>query len=322
MKVHFTNPQMKKTLLVSLSFILLFSCQSQESKNQLPAHEGKIQVEGGEIWYKVMGEGENTPILTLHGGPGGTHRYFYQLSPQNEDRKVILFDQLGGGRSDYHTDTTLMTVDHFVQQVKAVKDSLELEEFYLLGHSWGGALAVEYYLQYPEGIKGMILSSPLISTPRWEADADTLIRTLPEETQEIINEANETGGYNTEDYKKADAYYWSQFGLRSSKNAHPLDTVEVSGNAIIYNYMWGPSEFRCTGTLKDFDRTESLSKIEVPTLFVTGEYDEARPETVEYFSNLTPNSTFKVVEGAGHSTLHDNQEGYNLILSNFLKSIN
>ncbi|HET8861226.1 proline iminopeptidase-family hydrolase [Marivirga sp.] len=313
---------MKQVSLTYLSLILIFGCQPKESQDQLSAHEGKIEVEGGEIWYKVMGEGEGIPILTLHGGPGGTHRYFYQLSPQNEDRKVILFDQLGGGRSDYHTDTTLMTVEHFVQQVKAVKDSLALEEFYLLGHSWGGALALEYYLQYPEGIKGMILSSPLISTPRWEADADTLIKTLPKETQEIINAANESGEYNSEAYQKADAYYWSQFGLRSSKKAHPLDTVEVSGNGAIYNYMWGPSEFRCTGTLKDFDRTESLSKISVPTLFLTGEYDEARPQTVKYFSKLTPNATFEMVEGAGHSTLHDNQEGYNRILSRFLDQIN
>jgi len=314
---------MKQILLTFLSLILIIGCQSpnsNETSDQLSAHEGKIQVEGGEIWYKVMGKGDGVPILTLHGGPGGTHRYFYQLSPQNHNRKVVLFDQLGGGRSDYHTDTTLMTVDHFVQQVKAVKDSLALEEFYLLGHSWGGALAMEYYMQYPEGIKGMILSSPLISTPRWEADADTLIQTLPEDMQAIIHEANQTGEYATDDYQKADAYYWSQFGLRTSKKVNPLDTVEVSGNGVIYNYMWGPSEFRCTGTLKDFDRTASLSQIKVPTLFITGEYDEARPETVQYFSDLTPNSTFGIVEGAGHSTLHDNQEDYNRILSKFLKS--
>jgi len=265
-----------------------------------------------------MGEGEGIPILTLHGGPGGTHRYFYQLSPQTDERPIILFDQLGGGRSDYHNDTTLMTVDHFVEQVKAVKESLGLEEFYLLGHSWGGALAVEYYLNYPEGIKGLILSSPLISTPRWEADADTLIKTLPEEMQAIIENANETGNYGSEEYQKADTYYWGQFGLRTAKNDHPLDTVEVSGNGIIYNYMWGPSEFRCTGTLKDFDRTESLREISVPTLFVTGEYDEARPQTVKYFSELVSDSKFEVVQGAGHSTLHDNQEGYNKILKEFL----
>lgn len=83
--------------------------------------------------------------------------------------------------------------------------------------------------------------------------------------------------------------------------------------------MWGPSEFRCTGTLKDFDRTESMRKISVPTLFVTGEYDEARPQTVQSFSDKVPNSEFEIIEGAGHSTLNDNQEGYNKILKEFLK---
>ncbi|WMN11684.1 proline iminopeptidase-family hydrolase [Marivirga salinae] len=308
---------MRKIIYLFIPVLFLFSCSSQ-THTDLEPHEGTVEVEGGEIWYKVMGEGEGIPILTLHGGPGGTHRYFYQLSPQTDERPIILFDQLGGGRSDYHNDTTLMTVDHFVEQVKAVKESLGLEEFYLLGHSWGGSLAIEYYLNYPEGIKGLILSSPLISTPRWEADADTLIKTLPEEMQAIIENANETGNYNSEEYQKADAYYWGQFGLRTAKNDHPLDTVEATGNGIIYNYMWGPSEFRCTGTLKNFDRTESLSKISVPTLFVTGEYDEARPQTVKYFSELVPDSEFEVVKGAGHSTLHDNKEDYNRILKKFL----
>ncbi|ADR23211.1 proline iminopeptidase [Marivirga tractuosa] len=309
---------MKKIIHLIVIVLFLFSCSAQ-TQTGLEPHEGKVEVEGGEIWYKVMGEGEGIPILTLHGGPGGTHRYFYQLSPQTDKRSLILFDQLGGGRSDYHNDTTLMTVDHFVEQVKTLKDSLGLEEFYLLGHSWGGALAVEYYLKYPGGIKGMILSSPLISTPRWEADADTLIKTLPEDMQAIIKNANETGEYDSEEYQKADAYYWSRFGLRTAKNEHPLDSVEVTGNGIIYNYMWGPSEFRCTGTLKDFDRTESMRKISVPTLFVTGEYDEARPQTVQSFSDKVPNSEFEIIEGAGHSTLNDNQEGYNKILKEFLK---
>lgn len=303
-------------LFIIVLFLLSYSAQSQTG---IEAHEGRIEVKGGEIWYKVMGDGNGIPLLTLHGGPGGTHRYFYQLSTVANDRPVILFDQLGGGRSDYHSDTTLMTVDHFVEQVRAVKESLELDEFYLLGHSWGGALAIEYYLNYPEGIKGLILSSPLISTPRWEADADTLIKTLPREMQAIIENANETGNYESEEYQKADAYYWSQFGLRTAKNDHPLDTVEASGNGIIYNYMWGPSEFRCTGTLKNFDRTESLHKISVPTLFVTGEFDEARPQTVKYFSKLVPDSEFKIVEGAGHSTLHDNQKEYNDVLREFLE---
>jgi proline iminopeptidase len=309
---------MRKIFLHLITVLLACSC-SPQAENQIHSHEGKVDLEGGKIWYKVMGEGEKTPILTLHGGPGGTHRYFYQLSPQTDERSVILFDQLGGGRSEYHIDTTLMTVDHFVEQVKAVKEELDLEEFYLLGHSWGGALAVEYYLTYPEGIKGLILSSPLISTPRWEADADTLIMTLPAKMQDIIENANTTGDYVSEEYKKADAYYWSQFGLRTAKNDHPLDTIEVSGNSIIYNYMWGPSEFRCTGTLKDFDRTESLSKISVPTLFLTGEFDEARPQTVKYFSKQVHNAEFAVIKGAGHSTLHDNQESYNEILANFLE---
>lgn len=309
---------MRKLVYLSITLFVFCSCTSQ-TENQLQAHEGTVAVEGGEMWYKVMGEGEGTPILTLHGGPGGTHRYFYHLSPQADDRSVILFDQLGSGRSDHHQDTSLMTVEHLVEQVKAVKESLGLDEFYLLGHSWGGSLAVEYYMAYPEGIKGLILSSPLISTERWEADADTLIMHLPTKMQTTIAKANATGDYDSKGYKEADAYYWSQFGLRTTKKEHPMDTVDAASNRMLYNYMWGPSEFRCTGTLKDFDRTESLSQISVPTLFVTGEFDEARPATIQYFSSLVPNSKFEVIKGAGHSTLNDNGVQYNAVLNSFLK---
>src|SRR5690554_6608373 len=99
---------MRKLFYLSITLFVFYSCTSK-AQNQLQPHEGTVAVEGGEIWYKVMGEGEGIPILTLHGGPGGTHRYFYNLSPQTSERPIILFDQLGSGRSDHHQDTSLMT---------------------------------------------------------------------------------------------------------------------------------------------------------------------------------------------------------------------
>ena len=150
----------KKILL----FILVLIPFPNISIAQLKEGEGKTNVHGGQIWYRVIGKGKGTPILMLHGGPGGTSRSFYQFESIGIDRPIILFDQLGSGRSDYHTDTRLLTIPFFIEQVKSVVNKLQLESFYLHGHSWGTALALEYYLQYPKGVKGIIFNSPYFST--------------------------------------------------------------------------------------------------------------------------------------------------------------
>ncbi len=309
--------QIKNFFIISL-FILSFGCQNQVG---LQPHEGYVEVEGGEIWYKVLGEGTATPLLLIHGGPGGTHRYFYELEPLSKERPIILFDQLGTGRSGYHTDTTLLKVDKFVEQVHQLKKHLKLDEFYVLGHSWGAALELEYYQAHPEGIEAIIFSSPYVSTPIWTADADTLIMNLPDSVQAYIAVAEESGDYASKEYQYANDLYWSRFGLRSEFKQHPLDTVPAPSNSFIYNYMWGPSEFTAVGTLKNYDNSEALNDVKVATLFVTGEYDEARPETVRRFHQMVPGSQFAVIENAGHSTARDNSEQYNEVIKAFMNKL-
>ena len=298
--------------------VLLGSCRQELS---LKPHEGTIAVEGGDLWYKVIGEGRKPPVLMMHGGPGGTHRGYYFLKPLSHDRPIILFDQLGTGRSGYHTDTTLMKVDQFVEQVHKLKQALNLKELYLMGHSWGAALELEYYEKYPEGVKGIIFSSPYLSTPVWEADADTLIATLPDSIQTMIRTAEAENNFDTPEYKMADSVYWSNFGNRHPVPAHEWDTVPAPSNRFMYNYMWGPSEFTARGTLKHYDNLEALSSVTVPTLFVTGEFDEARPSTVKRFQQLVPGSRVGIVPDAGHSTMKDNLPALLEIISGFLEDV-
>lgn len=286
-----------------LAISVFFSCHPAQ---RLTDGEGYIPFENGKLWYRVIGEGQETPLMMLHGGPGGTTRSFYLLSPLSEDIPVILFDQLGSGRSGYHEDTTLLKVELFVEQVEAVRKELGLKSFYLLGHSWGSALALEYYLAYPEAVKGLIFSSPYVSTPVWERDADTLIMMLPDSVRSWIAEAERTGEFDAEDYQKANTIFMKNFWRRGETLSSPLDTAKAPFNAFIYNYMWGPTEFTARGTLKKYDRFEDLRKVEVPTLFMTGEYDEARPATVKRMQALVPGAEFEVIDGAGHSSMHDN----------------
>jgi proline iminopeptidase len=309
-------------LFISLfTFIIIAIFAGCRSVPQLKAGEGYVNVKGGKLWYRILGEGKQTPILMLHGGPGGTSKSFYQFASLGADRPVIIFDQLGSGRSGYHTDTTLLKVENFVEQVQALKTSLGLKEFYLHGHSWGTALALEYYLKYPKGIKAIIFNSPYFSTSLWKADADTLISTLPDSIQSAIKTGEKNHDYESPSYKNANEVFSKNFGVRKTKLTSELDTSTAKGSKFIYNYMWGPTEFTATGTLINYNRVQSLKTIKVPTLFITGEFDEARPVTVRYFQSLVPYSKFVIIEGAGHGTMHDNKSQNISAIKTFLNEI-
>lgn len=309
---------MLKKIIVS---ILVLIHLSYFSFAQLKEGEGKTNVHGGQVWYRVIGKGKGTPILMLHGGPGGTSRSFYQFESIGNDRPIILFDQLGSGRSDYHTDTRLLTIPFFIEQVKSIVSKLQLESFYLHGHSWGTALALEYYLQYPKGVKGIIFNSPYFSTKLWKKDADILIKTLPDSIQSAIAVGEKTRDFNSAAYLNANTVYAKNFGVRNTRLKSDLDTTMAASNSFIYNYMWGPTEFTATGTLIKYDRVKKLKHIKVPCLFITGEYDEARPETVRYFSSLVKRSQFGIIEGAGHGTMHDNKIKNIQLIKDFIASV-
>ncbi|MFT4803944.1 MAG: proline iminopeptidase [Arcticibacterium sp.] len=311
---------MKKAKHYIILILFIAGCSSSEEtvNPYLKSKDGFIEVEGGKIWYGIMGEGDNTPLLYLHGGPGG--RSNFNLSEIADERPVIIFDQLGNGRSDHHQDTSLLKVHKLIEQVRAVKTALNLNAFYLSGGSWGTALALEYYNKYPEGIKGLIFNSPYFSTPIWTADADTLIADLPDSIQTAIRIAEADSTFDTESYANANRLFARKHGMRTAYKPHSYDTIEYKSNRFVYFYMWGPSEFTSTGTLKNYDIHQTLKDIKVPVLFTTGEFDEARPQTVKRLSELVPTSTYTIIEGAGHFTSNDNRPALIFTMKEFLKS--
>ena len=303
--------------------LLVFSCKdnSKQLNPALQEGDGFVEVEGGKIWYGIMGEGDEAPLLCLHGGPGGTSKSYYNLSEISKERPVILFDQLGSGRSDHHQDTALLKVEMFVEQVKAIKTELELNEFYLVGSSWGAALALEYYTHHPEGIKGIIFNSPYFSTPIWTEDAARLVAELPDSIQTAIRIAERDSLFDTDSYAAANRFFARKHGRRKELIKHPYDTIPSQRNSFIYNYMWGPSEFTARGTLRNYDNAQGLKEVKVPALFTTGEFDEARPETVDKLSQLVSDSKFMIIPAAGHFTLNDNRPATVRAIQEFIESL-
>ena len=290
-----------------------------------PPAEGFVDVVGGRIWYQTMGSGDETPLLVIHGGPGlGSCSYLPGLTQLVESRRVIVYDQLGSGRSDHPSDTTLWNVPRFVDEVARLRDALDLDEVHILGHSWGSSVAVEYMLtKAPAGVRSLTLASPLIDTERWIADTDVLRSRLPEDVQAALTAGEESKSFGSAEYLAATDSFYSRFMNRTGYPPAPVPRCDgvPAFNMEVYGYMWGPTEFTATGTLIDFDRTDRLHELEIPVMFITGRYDEARPETMFEFQRLIPGSVVSIVEDAGHATMTDQPEQFNALVGEFLASV-
>ena len=306
-------------------FVALSICLACNTKTEikLEPHEGYVEVTGGKIWYKVIGNGPGIPLIALHGGPGSrscTSISGYSLLAN--DRPVIIFDQLESGSSDRPNDTTLWKLPYFVKQVEAVRDALKLKRFHLLGSSWGGSVAVEFMLTAnTEGVASAIFSGPLLSTPQWMKDSKVLISRLSQPVQDTINKYESLEEYDHPEYLAATDTFYNNFLTR---RGYPRTSVpeECEGvresNKLIYEFMWGPTEFKSIGTLRDFDRIDQLHTIKTPVLFIGGEYDEVLPETLEYYQTLVANSKVIITPDAGHAQLGDSPEFYTRSINDFM----
>ena len=308
----------KMTVLTGLVFVAAISCRQQR---ELKEQSGLLAVNGGKIWYRVTGRGNKTPLVMLHGGPSFPSHYLNPLLEIGTDRPVITFDQLGCGRPDRTTDTSLMTIDAYVAQTKQLLDHLGVKEFYLYGHSWGTMLGTDYYLKHKDGIKGLILASPCLSLRRWGEDADTLISTIPDSISVVLRNSKNGMSQDSAALTTAIEHYYRNFYYRKNPISADLDSAWSQMGSNVYVYMWGPDEFSLTGALKDYDRTTDLKNINVPTLYTAGEFDPARPTTVKYYQSLTPNSKFVIISGAGHFTMHDNPSEEIKVISEFLDGL-
>ena len=307
---------------ISLAALLLVLCSSGISAADPLPDQGFIDVSGGPVWYSFSGTGPGIPLLVLHGGPGGRICGYARLDALGDQRPVIRYDQLGSGRSGRPDDLSLWTVERFVEELHVVRQHLGLERMHLLGHSWGGALAAAYVLEKgTEGIESVVLSSPLLSTPLWIEDANYLRSLLPADVQNTLTEHEQAGTTDSQEYKAASEVFNERHVRGGERVEAPAECDGAPSGRFVYEYMWGPTEFHATGTLVDFDVTDRLHEIDVPVLFIAGEFDEARPERVAEFQKLVPGSRMTVILDAAHGTLSRKPNEYRTILETFLDSV-
>ena len=292
--------------------------------------KGFIDVDGGQVDYYVYGKDKpGTAVIILHGGPGSIASDLWKQYAIGENRPVVFFDQLGSEGSIVSEDIKSFdefkeycTIEKFVDQVDAVVNYFDFDEFVLLGHSWGTMLAVEYAAaKQPDNLKGLILAGPFLRVDRWIDDAERLIKTLPDgdEMWAKIQECESTGEYDDE-YEKINEVYSENF---YSRNEGAFDgtpewvETSVVGGEDVYYYMWGPTEFSCTGTLKGHDSTPLLKKIKIPVLYLCGEYDSGTPEAAKEYEALTPNGEVCVLPGCGHDSPRERPLEFNAVVDAF-----
>lgn len=304
-------------MTLTMRFFLLFALLLPASACQTPGPEvgervdpetgqvvrsGMLAVPGGNIFYEISNpDADGIPLILIHGGPGSTSCKFGLLDDEILDRPVIRYDQLETGLSDRPGLREQWNIAHSVREIDAIREQLGLDRVHLLGWSWGGSVAAEYVLEgNREGLGAVVMSGPLLSTPVWVQDANALVATMPADLQATIRENEAAGTFDNPAYVAATDSFYARF--MDPIGYDPVPECEgVFGNSDVYNTMWGPTEFTATGTLLDYDRTDRLDEIDVPVLIVAGEYDEARPVTMEWFADMMPDARVEVIDGAGHA---------------------
>jgi proline iminopeptidase len=281
--------------------------------------EGYIDVPGGRVWYRTVGEpGDATPLLCLHGGPGFTHYYLEALEALADRRQVIFYDQLGCGRSDRPGDPSLWTVDRFVAELAAVRAALHLDRLHLFGSSWGGMLAMQYVLDRKPDLVSLTLCGSPASMIRWVRDCEELLSAEPPEIRQTIREHEKSGFTACPEYQAAILGFYRKHVCRLAPWPAGLERSFAEAGYDVYNTMNGPSEFTVTGTLKTWDIMERLPEITVPTLLVGGRHDECTPGHLAEMHRRIPGSELAIIEDASHLCFAEQPAEFNNLANSFL----
>jgi len=333
-----------KYFLLTICCAFLFSCQQQTSKEKNEKQiASNTEVQTGNIrlipietpigkfkvWTKRVGDHPTMKVLLLHGGPACTHEYFEcfeNFFPQ-ANIEFYYYDQLGAYYSDQPTDTTLWQLDRFVEEVEQVRKALNLDKdnFYLLGHSWGGILAMQYALKYQENLKGLIISDMMSSAPEYGKYAeDVLSKQMDKNILDTIRAIEAKKDFSNPTYMRLltpNFYEKHICRFPESEWPDPVKRTFKHLNGAIYTQMQGPSEFGIAGNLANWNVKDLLKNIKTPTLTIGAKYDSMDPEHMKWMSTQFPNGSFLYCANGSHMCMYDDQQTYFNGLIKFIKAV-
>ena len=287
--------------------------------------------EHGDTWYRILGDldpgADQVPVVLIHGGPGATHDYLEPAADlvRESGRAVVLYDQLGCGSSTRLPDAPdeFWTVDLFKHELSLLLEHLGIAARYaLLGQSWGGMLAMEHAIDQPPGLVGVVVADSPASIPLWVAEANRLRAELPPEVEATLRRHEEAGTTDTPEYVEAVQVFYDRHLCRV-----PMPEPVVRSFALleedptVYHSMNGPSEFHVIGSLRTWDITDRLHRIDVPTLLVSGRYDEATPAVVTPVHEGIRGSQWVVIEDASHMPHVEQPTEFRDVVNEFLAGL-
>jgi proline-specific peptidase len=283
--------------------------------------EGHVESGGHRTWYRVVGEGRDgrDPLVCLHGGPGSTHHYFAPLERLAEDgRVVVLYDQVGCGKSDRPADVE-WSVGLFVEELAALRTQLGLDRIHLLGTSWGGQLALEHALSGYGGLTSLVLSSTLASVEEWAEEAKRLRAELPGEIVEALDRLEQAGAFDDPAYRRALAAFDDRHVHRGARGRPELERMRAERGEEAYAAMVGPNEWTFTGALRGWDVRERLGGIAAPALVIRGCYDLCTERIAATLLAGLPNAREVVFEESSHMPVLEETDRYLHVVESFLR---
>jgi proline iminopeptidase len=281
------------------------------------------------VWTKRVGNNPGVKLLLLHGGPGATHEYFEAFDSflPAAGIEYYYYDQLGSYYSDQPADPDLWEVPRFVEEVEQVRLALGLDStnFFLLGHSWGGILAMEYALRYQQHLKGLIISNMMASIPAYnEYAANTLMPAMDQDALAEVKALEAKQDYQNPRYMELLVpHHYTQHVLRLPPDQwpDPVNRAFKHINPAIYVPMQGPSELGASGKLVNWDRTADLPQIGVPTLVIGAQHDTMDPRHMEWMAGQFPQGRYLACPNGSHMAMYDDQSTYVTGLIQFLRDV-
>lgn len=282
-----------------------------------------------QVWTKRIGNNPRIKVLMLHGGPGGTHEYFEACDSYFPGAGIeyYYYDQLGSAYSDQPDEPSLWEIPRFVDEVEQVRQALHLEKdnFYLLGHSWGGVLGIEYALQHQDHLKGLIISDMMSSVPAYNDYAKTnLMPAMQPVVLAEIQKLEAAKDYENPRYTEllmSNFYVEHILRMPPEKWPDPVNRTFAHLNHKIYVWMQGPSEMGIApgSRLEKWDRSADLQRIQVPTLVIGARYDTMNPAHMKWMSEQFPKGKYLYCPNGSHFCLYDDQQTWFKGVIQFLK---
>ncbi len=287
----------------------------------MESEEGFAKVLGYRLFYRSFGTPKKGTVLCLHGGPGASHEYLLPIADLAQfGYRVVLFDQLACGHSQRPRGTALFTTAHHVEEVEGIRRALRLGRVHLFGSSYGGALVLATALKYQRNLRSLIVASGLASVPLTVREMWRLIDRLPPSVRTTIHECNDQGDFQNPRYLKAVDVFYRTHLCRLPVWPHEF-VQSMDHLGIVYQTMNGPNEFTITGRIRDWDVTDQLPRIRVPTLVTVGRHDEVTPTVARAIHRGIRGSNLVQFHQSSHVAFWEERPLYIQLLRAFLDGV-